>query len=596
MVKPKYVTEPNGNRQNAIRVRCPGIRLASLTATIPMWRQAEAKPGMSRPMILHELMLKIVRERPRGYTTRAGGRRLRMAGASGGAPHPPTVPREAWVLAGITALLIVGWLAAVFLIDSIRFVVFNPRGKTGFEMFLALGQMFGALVLTLSPVDPARPRMGWIATALLVLGIGALGFGYLLPLLDQTPHLNVSMYGSLFVRSMATTLMAVGLFPANVPLLSRRVVIGVLCAGGIVTLMLMLIGDELPPLVRASDLESLVATTAIRVFPGLTEWHLALGLFPLMAGLAAVWGAVHHYPGEVFGGWLVIGVVLLAGAQLHSLFWPSMYSSVLTTTSVLRFGLTVVIIAGGILELRHLSLERAALLADEQLRVQQLEELGRMKRDFTSIVAHELATPLAAIGNLAQMITLGVLPPAEQRKAAERIQGEARILQLLVRDIQASADVEREDFAVLPRPVSLDVLLHDAEAYAQSVQTGHPLTLEAPSDLKVMADPERIGQVIRNLLNNAFRHTPSGTPITLRASRVDSEVCIEVVDLGPGIAPTDRARILEKYARGHDAGSEGRGLGLYLSQRILQAHGTRMTIESEPGHGACFSFRLKECI
>jgi signal transduction histidine kinase len=487
-------------------------------------------------------------------------------------------------------------LAAVLLIDPIRFVIFNPRGKTGFEMFLALGQMFGALVLALSPVAPVRSRMTWFAGGLLVLGVGALGFGYLLPLIDATPDPNVSMYGSLFVRSLATILIAIAMVPSRVPSLGRRGVLIVLVIGGILSTTLYLIGDDLPRLVRVADMDSLVSTTATRVFPGLSGWHLGLGLVPLGASITAIWGAIRYYRVKEVGAWMIVGIVLLAGAQLHSLFWPSMYSSVLTTTSVLRFGLTVIVIAGGVLELRSLSLERAALLADEKERVQQLEELGMLKRDFTSIVAHELATPLAAIGNLAHMITLGVLTPEQQQQTADRIQSEARILQLLVRDIQASADVERDDFTVFPRPVSLGLLIEDAQAYAGTVQAEHPLTVDALDDVEVLADPDRIGQVIRNLLNNAVRHTPAGTPITLRAVHLEEGVRIDVADRGPGIAPADQGRILEKFGRGSGAASEGRGLGLYLSQRILQAHGTRLTIQSEPGHGACFSFILKECL
>jgi signal transduction histidine kinase len=271
-----------------------------------------------------------------------------------------------------------------------------------------------------------------------------------------------------------------------------------------------------------------------------------------------------------------------------------MYSSILTTTSLLRFGLTAVIITGGIVELRQLSVERAALLAEEQERVRQLQELGQMKRDFTSMVAHELASPLAAIGNMAQMISLGILPPGDQQKVADRIKGETRILQLLVKDIRASSDVERDDFTVHPRPVLLRDLFDDARAYGEHDQRGHHFVVEDPVDARILADPERIGQVIRNLLNNAIRHTPEGTVITLRAVQDDGFVRLEVEDTGLGIDPADQARIFEKFERGRSAGSEGRGLGLYLSRRILQAHGTDLSVASDAGHGACFSFQLQE--
>ena len=210
--------------------------------------------------------------------------------------------------------------------------------------------------------------MKWVATGLLILGLGALGFGYLYPLIDDSPHLNVTMYGSVHVRTVAMILIAIGLVPRKAPPLDRNVVAGVLSFACLVGIGLILFGDELPRLARESDLERITVTSSDQAFPGLTSWHLALGLIPLFAGLAACWGAVNHYQGHVFGGWLVVAIVLWTGAQLHSLFWPSMYTSILTTTSVLRFGLTIVLITGGILELRYLSLEHATLLAHEQER------------------------------------------------------------------------------------------------------------------------------------------------------------------------------------------------------------------------------------
>ena len=215
-----------------------------------------------------------------------------------------------------------------FLFDSVRFVVFSLPSNTGFEVFLALGQLFAALVLALSAIAPARPRMKWVATGLLILGRGALGFGYLYPLIDDSPHLNVIMYGSVHVRTVAMILDCHRACPPdNAPPLDRNVVAGVVSFACLVGIGLILFGDELPRLARESDLERIAVTSSDQAFPGLTSGHLALGLIPLFAGLAACWGAVNHYQGHVFGGWLVVVIVLWTGAQLHSLFWPSMYTS-----------------------------------------------------------------------------------------------------------------------------------------------------------------------------------------------------------------------------------------------------------------------------
>jgi len=228
--------------------------------------------------------------------------------------------------------------------------------------------------------------------------------------------------------------------------------------------------------------------------------------------------------------------------------------------------------------------------------VRQLEDLSAMKRDFTSMVAHELGTPLAAIGNLGHIISMGVLPADEQQKLAGRIVDETRMLQWLVRDVQESNTVERDEFSVDLQRVPVRQLLEEAYNYAETVRRDNPLSLEiaADADVPVTADPARISQVIRNFINNAVRHTKAGTPISLRADMDGDRIRVSVVDQGPGILDEDRTHILEKFGRGSATSADGTGLGLYLSRRILRAHGSDIMIESEPGHGSSFSFLLEK--
>jgi signal transduction histidine kinase len=162
---------------------------------------------------------------------------------------------------------------------------------------------------------------------------------------------------------------------------------------------------------------------------------------------------------------------------------------------------------------------------------------------------------------------------------------------------RASADVERDDFHVLPRPTSVAALLAELAAYARTLPQTHAITIAPAPDTVVDVDPDRVGQVVRNLLTNAVRHTPAGTPITVHATPADGRVTFEVTDRGPGIAPEDQARIFEKFGRGRDAtrqATPGRGLGLYLSRRILQAHGSDLRVTSTPGQGTAFHFTLEE--
>ena len=510
--------------------------------------------------------------------------------------RPPRQTRGTWLLAAITAGLVILWLGMILFDDRVHFVVVAPRAKTGFEVFLALGQLFGALALTLFPDEPARRRLRWVAAGLLTLGLGTFGYGYLYPLLATSSDLNTSMYGSLLVRSLSTLLLAIGLLPARPPRLGLPLLVAIMGGGVLVGMAVVIGGDYLPRLTQIMSLDA-VATSSFGTLQGLTRWHWGLALFPLTCGSAAAVGAARHFPGRAPSGWLVLALVLFAGAQLHTMFWPSAFSSLLTTASLLRLGFAVVVVVGGIFELRRLVMERTALLAEEQERIRRLEELAALKADFTAIVAHELSSPLAAIDALAGVLAIDDLPSAERGGAVRGIKAEVRVLHTLVADVQATAAIEREDFSVQHRPVPVDLLLTDAAAYARTLPDNHPLTVAEPIAARVLADPERIGQVLRNLLNNAAKHTPPGTPISVLATRLDGRVRIEVADHGPGIDPADLPRIFEKYGRGRDRSGRqvaGRGLGLYLSRRILQLHGTDLQVASTPDHGACFSFTLKE--
>jgi signal transduction histidine kinase len=313
-------------------------------------------------------------------------------------------------------------------------------------------------------------------------------------------------------------------------------------------------------------------------------------------------GAVRHGARAPLGGWLVVAMALLAGSQLHGLLWPAAYGAVLTTADLLRLAFAAVVVVGGVLELRRIAAERAALLAAEQESSRRLAELAVLRADFTAMVAHELGAPLAAIRALAAMLASGQLGPAEQRDALASLQAEAAALTALVVDMRTAARVERDDFAVRPGPVPLGALLAEAAAYARTLPGGHPLTVAiapAAGAATVLADRERLGQVLRNLLSNAAKYSPDGAPIELRAERNPADpgrVRIEVADRGYGIEAQDLARIFEKFGRGRDRAGRrvaGVGLGLYLSRRIVQAHGGQLTVASTPGVGSVFGFSLE---
>jgi signal transduction histidine kinase len=312
-------------------------------------------------------------------------------------------------------------------------------------------------------------------------------------------------------------------------------------------------------------------------------------------------GAANQYRRGFLRGWLLFAMVLLAGSQVHQILWPYDYDSlVLTDADALRLAFVVVIAVGGVTELWRIASERAALLAAEQEQTRRLKELASLKADFSAMVAHELGSPLSAMQRLADMLRVPDLGPEGREFVAAALSKEVGALDGLVADVQTAASVERDDFEVTPRPVVLEALLGDAWQFARALPGGHPVktVLEDgidPGD-EVRADPERIAQVLRNLLGNAAKHMPEGTPIELRAAPADGAVRIEVSDRGPGIHPDDLRRIFEKFGRGRSSEGQrvaGVGLGLYLSRRIVQSHGAELEVRSTPGEGSVFSFELE---
>lgn len=495
--------------------------------------------------------------------------------------------------------MIVGlaWLVLVFSIPSIRFVILAPSAKAGVEVILALASLFGALVLLLFPAEGTRMRFRWVAAGFLVLGVGGLLFGYLYPLLIEDPNPNGARYASLMIQTAAA-----GCFTGGLALVPPRrmpkwglilVLIGALALSGIAYQL----AEQLPRLAGIADIKELERAAAqdTATMQGLTVWHWILSLIPLSLAVIAAIGAAWRLPRDDVAGWLPVVMALLAAAQLHAMFWPAGYSpALLTTASLLRLALTLVVVVGAVLELRRIAAERSAMLAAEQEYSRRLVHLARLRADFTSMVAHELNSPVAAIRRFADMIAIGNLA-AHQTTALEGIELQVQLLTSLVADVEASAAVERDNFVVQLRPVPLEALITDARIFAASLPGKPPCSVSVPGRMLVHADPERIAQVLRNLLSNAANYSSDGTPIEIRSDRVGSKIRISVRDRGYGIHPEDLERVFEKFGQGRNEGGErvaGAGLGLYLSRRIIQAHGSDLQVHSELGVGSEFSFEL----
>ncbi len=531
--------------------------------------------------------------RRRSDTVRAP--RFGKSSRSNNQPPRSGTDRTLWLLVAGLTVLIIGWAALGLILERPRLGVVAPNAVIGFEATVVLTRFFSALVLFLFPHGQTGRSLRWVAAGFMILGLGGLLFGYLPLLLDRSTNLNTLQYTLLAVSLVAGGLFVEGLLFRTPPPFTRGKLIILFVVFNLLLIGVLLGVDNLPPLVNVSSPETAIHGGLLPT-PALTAWHFSLSMLPLSLSVASAIGAVHLYRMEQRRIWLVVAMILLAGSQLHNILWPSIYTPVLTSAHLLRLASAVVVAVGGIVELRRIANEHAVLLAAEQEHTKRLVEIAALKADFTAMIAHEIVQPLAAIRGLTDMLATNQLTSTQQSQALATIHKEADMLTTLVSDVQTVATIERDDFAVRRRAVPLRPLLPDAATFAQALPGNHPLTITVDTDEIVYADPERISQVLRNLLNNAAKYSAPGTPIQVHATRGVKHVRIEVIDRGSGIHPDDLRRIFEKFERGHNQVTRsisGLGLGLYLSQRILQAHGTQLEVTSKVDVGSIFAFELE---
>jgi signal transduction histidine kinase len=545
----------------------------------------------------------------KGVEDRRGG----SLGAKGHSRESTTVepPRVSGSLSGnssvlvaaVLAALVVVWAATNLVLGGEGFVVPVPdKVVGGEEAASALARLFAALVLGLFLADAVGWRARWVAGGLVVLGLGHFVFGYLEPLIQEDPpELNESLYEAFVTQTLACALFMVGLFPGRPSRLVvwAATVIPVALVVGYVVIFEFLHGEGWMPLLSRVANPERTATLGSPL-GWLTLWHWVLSMLPLGLAAAAVVGAFWQTRRGLLRSWLLIAVVLLAGSVLHDYLWPSAYGgSLLTTADALSLVFAVVVAIGGISELRRVASERAKLLATERERARRLNELNALRSDFSAMIAHELETPIASVRKLNEMLSAEGEEAGVRDYATIATERELDALTNLVRDVRAVAALEREGFEIEARRLPLEGLLADAEVYANTLPGHHPIEVMVRGDLRagvcVLADPERIGQVLRNLLSNAAKYSPEGTPIELRVIGKEGRVRIEVADHGQGIHPDDVPRIFEKFGQGRDRERHkmpGVGLGLYLSRRIVRSHGSELTVQTRVGEGSVFGFEL----
>ena len=229
-----------------------------------------------------------------------------------------------------------------------------------------------------------------------------------------------------------------------------------------------------------------------------------------------------------------------------------------------------------------------------------LQELERLRTEFHGMVSHELRAPLTSIKGSAStlMESATQLDPAERREFYRIILEQAEHMRVLISDLLDASRIDAGTLSVSPESADVATLVERARSTFQIGGDRHTVVIDLPPDLPpVMADRQRIEQVMNNLFSNAARHSPGSTSIQVFARRDGMHVAVSFRDDGSGVAPERVPYLFQKYSglEGNDRMSEnaGTGLGLAICKGLVEAHGGRIWADSPGiGHGTCLTFTL----
>lgn len=260
-------------------------------------------------------------------------------------------------------------------------------------------------------------------------------------------------------------------------------------------------------------------------------------------------------------------------------------------------------------ELHTITHELQVRLEEQKQASRQLELLNRLKDDFISIAGHEIKTPLTSILGNVQLalkylsrLTLSGSEVAKEQQAIQQIlqrtQQHIHRLTRLANDLLDIARIESHTLQFQFDRCELSALIRAVVEEQEQLTSGQRFVLSLPEyPMHVLADADRIRQVVNNYLSNALKYTPVGQMIEVRLQQEDQAVRLLVRDQGPGLSLPEQQRVWERYYQvpgiETQSGSEvGLGLGLAICRYIVEAHGGQVGVESVPGGGATFWFTL----
>ena len=233
------------------------------------------------------------------------------------------------------------------------------------------------------------------------------------------------------------------------------------------------------------------------------------------------------------------------------------------------------------------------------LRIKELELVSERRGRLLSMASHELKNPMTPILLQLHILKKGRHGPLneKQTKTLEGLYAQVRRMSRLVQDVLDTSRIEHDRLGLQPQETDLRKIVQQVmqDHAGAAAEWGIQVQTDAPEPVPVHADPERIGQVLANLVGNALKFTPRKGRIRVEV-RADAEgdAHVAVSDTGPGLTPEDSEQVFQEFSlvRTKGARERGHGLGLYIAKSLVEAHGGRIWVDSRPGEGATFRFTL----
>lgn len=313
----------------------------------------------------------------------------------------------------------------------------------------------------------------------------------------------------------------------------------------------------------------------------------ALGLAPLLYLLPVTFAAAYWGRGPAF-----LGVALAVLG--HDVLFVEPVGSLTISRADEAVGLVLLLTTTSVVaRLADLAREGAARVREAEVTRQS----DALKTALLRAVSHNLRTPLSSIKASASSLAQPdvQLTEADRAELLAAIEEEVDHLDRLVANLLQASRLEAGGGAPHKRLEDLGELAATVVRRLRPVLSDHAVTVRIDPALRpVPCDYAQLDLTITNLLENAARHTPAKTPVTLALRQEDHAVVCEVSDAGPGIPTGDRERLFRPFERGGNPGSSGFGLGLAIARGLIEAHGGQLWLADTPGGGATFAFRLPQ--